>query len=301
MALPTCWPLKVAIFLTATAIVAFAQAQLQAQTGPAAVTTQPKLKHSQHGNWSIAESDNFRFFHRNQHEVVGRLVTVCESSRQLIRKRWLPEAGFASWTPKCDVYLYPSAQEFQQQTRFPAASWGFADMEIGQGKVWMRRLNMRSDVESRLTAVIIHELTHIVLADRFAHQQIPRWADEGIALNSEPPQRQQDLRRWLAEEVRQGRGYSLTQLLNVKQCPQDKYLGDLFYAQSGSLIEFLIQHQPEGEHGVLRLIERTQVGGIEGRQHNDSVTRLETVWRDWIVKSDGTATTPGEQLASDRP
>lgn len=258
------------------------------------------VRHSQVVGWHVTESANFRFYHRSQTDLATRLAGLCEKSRLAIRQRWLGEFGQQTWTIKCDVYLYPTKQEFQQKTRYPADSWGFADLEIGQGQVWMRRLDMRSDVESRLTAVAIHELTHVVLADRFAHRQIPRWADEGIALNSEPPQRQQDMRRWLAGEIRQGRGFTLTQLMAMQQYPADKHLGDLFYAQSGSLIEFLLRQNSDSEEGVMRLVESSQHQGLDKPLQGVSLARLESEWKAWLLKVEANADA-GMQLAADRP
>lgn len=258
------------------------------------------VRHSVVGAWQVTESDNFRLYHRNQTALATRLASLCEKSRLAIRERWLGEFGQAMWTIKCDVYLYPTKEEFQQKTRYPADSWGFADLEIGQGQVWMRRLDMRSDVESRLTAVTIHELTHVVLADRFAHRQIPRWADEGIALNSEPPKRQQDMRRWLAGEIRQGRGFALTQLMAMQQYPTDKHLGDLFYAQSGSLIEFLLQQNSDSEEGVMRLVESSQYQGAGKPLQGISLARLESEWKAWLLKSESNSEAK-VQLAADRP
>ncbi len=269
----------------------------QASAQPAATTA---LRHSQAAGWHIAESDNFRFHHHSQTGLVTRLATLCEASRQEIRKRWLGATQPDTWAIKCNVYLYPTTAEYQQKTRFPADSWGFADLEIGQGKVWMRRLDLRSDNEAKLLAVGIHELTHVVLADRFAVRQIPRWADEGIALNSEPPARQQSMRGWLAGEIRQGRGFSLSQLMSMQQYPQDKHLGDLFYAQSGSLIEFLLSQNSDSELGVLRIVENAQQHGVNQPLLGVSVARLEAEWKAWLLKSDADSQA-GLKVASDRP
>ena len=205
----------------------------------------------------------------------------------------------ATWSVKCDVFLYPTPAEYQQKTRFAADSWGFADLEIGEGKVWMRRLDLRSDNAARVMNVAIHELTHVVLADRFAFRQIPRWADEGIALNSEPASRQDDMRGWLAAEIRQGRGFSLAQLMSMRQYPQDKHLGDLFYAQSGSLIEFLLTQNSDTEEGVLRFVENTQQN-LDKPVSGVSLAKLEVEWKAWLLKSASGPQT-GVQLAGDRP
>ncbi len=299
-----CLPLSLVIFLTTCClpiVLPPATLAVEGNANPAAtgVATGSILRHSQTAAWHVAESDNFRFHHHSQSDLVARLAKVCEDSRLAIRKRWLGASGQDQWTIKCDVYLYPTSREYQLKTRFPPDSWGFADLEIGQGKVWMRRLDLRSDVESRVTAVAIHELTHVVLADRFAIRQIPRWADEGIALNSEPAKRQQDMRRWLAGEIRQGRGFTLNQLMALRQYPQDKHLGDLFYAQSGSLIEFLLSQNSESEAGVLRLVEDSLQQGLDKPLQGVSLTRLESEWKAWLLKSDANAES-GLQLADDR-
>lgn len=273
----------------------FCQAQVKASQ-PSTPAKSVLLRHWASGGWQVAESENFRFFHRNQSAVVSRLSTLCETSRTAVSNRWLGKAKPAAWSVKCDVYLYPSGNEYQQRTRYPADSWGFANLEIGQGQVWVRRLDLRSDNEAKLNAVSVHELTHVVLADRFAQRQIPRWADEGIALNSEPAIRQESLRTWLADEIRQGRGYSLPQLLALQQYPQDKYWGDLFYAQSGSLVEFLIAQNSESEAGVIKLVESAQQAGAQPTLRGVPLSRLEAEWKAWLLKTDS-----APKVASDRP
>ena len=48
-----------------------------------------------------------------------------------------------------------------------------------------------------------HELTHLILADRFSPRQVPRWSDEGMAVLADPAEKQRlhlrDLRQALAD------------------------------------------------------------------------------------------------------
>lgn len=241
------------------------------------------LRQTQSAGWQVTETLNFRFFHHGQFPLVERLAKLCEESRHTIRSRWITTPASEAWSIKCDVYLYASPADFLQKTRFPPDSWGFADLEIGQGKVWMRRLDLRSDQEARLMNVAVHELAHVVLADRFATRQIPRWADEGIALNSEPASRQRDLRGWLATQIRQGRGYTLPQLVSLRQYPPDKFLGDLFYAQSGSLVEFLLTRQGDSAESVLRFVESSQPGAAQPVTAA-ALAQLESEWKAWLLQ-----------------
>lgn len=238
-------------------------------------------------SWQVIESRSFRVHHVGQLAVAERLSPLCEKSRQSLQERWLGDAAKEFWSPKCDLFLYPSGAEFQRLTRFPADTWGFADLEIGQGKVWLRRLHLRTDDPQRLDKTLVHELTHVVLADYFAEHQIPRWADEGIAVLSEPADRQNELRDWLTQEATQNRLFSLKELASQKQIPRDKRLGDLFYAQSSALIEFLLTKQKLTGSQVLRFVAESEARGLDAtlRRWFPEVTLSgwESDWRRWLT------------------
>lgn len=177
--------------------------------------------------------------------------------------------------------------DFQRLTRRPAELMGFADLEIGDGKVWMRRLHVRIDDVQSLDKLLVHELTHVVLADHFARHQIPRWADEGIAVLSEPVARRNELRRWLLEEARQGRLFSLKELASQRHVPRDKRLGDLFYAQSTVLIEYLLTERKLSESQVLQFVSDSEAKGLDHSLErwfpDETFAALETHWRQWLA------------------
>ena len=247
------------------------------------------VRRSETNGWKIIESKSFRIHHVGSSAVAERLAPLCERTRQSLRARWLSDTKPTDWSPKCDLFLYPSASEFQRLTRFPADTWGFADLEIGDKKVWLRRLHVRTDDAKRIDKLLVHELTHVVLADYFAEHQIPRWADEGIAVMSEPIERRNELRRWLTQEAEQGRLFSFRELATQRHVPRDKRLGDLFYAQSSALIDFLLTARRLSEPQVLRLVSESESRGL-----NETLTRwfpdvtasaLESDWRQWLTTS----------------
>lgn len=237
--------------------------------------------------WQVVESRSFRIHHVGQPTVAERLAPVCERTRQSLRARWLGETNNSAWSLKCDLFLYPSGKEFQRLTRFSAETWGFADLEVGDRKVWMRRLHLRTDDAARIDKLLVHELTHVVLADYFAEHQIPRWADEGIAVLSEPAERRTKLREWLNQEAKQGRLFSLQELTQQRSVPQDKRLGELFYAQSVALVEFLLTDRQLSESELLRFVADCEAHGLPTatrRQFPDSVAdRWESDWREWMA------------------
>ncbi|HLQ45117.1 MAG TPA: hypothetical protein VK137_10340, partial [Planctomycetaceae bacterium] len=74
-------------------------------------------------SWHIAESRNFRIHHRGAHDVSTTVVKLLEESRDQLRRRWLDQQDRTEWSPKCDVFLYPSAASFRQLTGRPAEMW----------------------------------------------------------------------------------------------------------------------------------------------------------------------------------
>ena len=112
---------------------------------------------------------------------------------------------------------------------------------------------------ARWTAILPHEVTHVVVADLFTVQQIPRWADEGIAVLAEP-RREQNLRAAdLRESLSSGQVFDLRQLMSI-DTPEAKDWS-LYYAQSVSLTRFLVeQGTPE------QLIQFVREVGSQGNR-----------------------------------
>ena len=101
-------------------------------------------------------------------------------------KRWASKTARTSWQPPCEIYLYPTAKQYAQMTGQPEDSPGYSTMGMNAGKIISRRVNLRTDHPTLVKAVLPHEITHVILADFFTEQQIPRWADEGLAVLAEP-------------------------------------------------------------------------------------------------------------------
>jgi hypothetical protein len=239
------------------------------------------------GGWKVLESQNFRVHFVGDAEVAESIVPLCENSCHRVRQQWLAAKVQAEWSPKCDVYLYRSGREFEKYAQAPAEVWGFADLAVGDGKVWSRKLHMRVDDLERLKNVLVHELTHVVMAEKFTDRPIPRWADEGIAVCCEPEERRRAFVEPLAEEASKKRLLTLRDLTRMQHVPQDPRQGELFYGESGALIEFLMSEQKLKEPQVLALID-----DCDRRGWNNAVSRhlpkttakqFETSWNTWLI------------------
>src|SRR4030095_14264065 len=128
-------------------------------------------------------------------------------------RRWYGSAPKGPWTPKCDIYLYPTPRLFSQMTGQPEESPGFSTMGMNGGRIIARRVNLRVDHPNLLRAILPHEITHVVLAALFPHQQIPRWADEGMAVLAEPLAEQHLRATDLNQPLSTGQLFKLDQLM----------------------------------------------------------------------------------------
>ena len=161
--------------------------------------------------WQVLETDHFRVFHADP-ALARKAAEAAEAVRAEQTDKWGSPAREAGWSPRCDLYLYPTPQEFARMTGQPETSPGFSTMSINGDRVIARRVNLRADHPQLLTAILPHEVTHVVLADLFIQQQIPRWADEGMAVLAEPRTEQLGRASELAGPIREGRIFKLSRV-----------------------------------------------------------------------------------------
>lgn len=199
-------------------------------------TFEPTAGQSANG-WQVKQTRNFRILHTDA-DLADQVAEIAEATRDAQSRRWSGNATRADWTPRCDIYLYPTSKAFAQQTGQPEDSPGFSTMGLNAGKIVARRLNLRADHPTLLTAVLPHEVTHVILADLFPNQQIPRWADEGMAVLSEPESEQLARVADLAKPLASAKLFNVQQLMTMDY-PDGRYWS-LYYAQSVSLTQFLV-------------------------------------------------------------
>ena len=118
----------------------------------------------------------------------------------------------------------------------PAESLGVSHLDVGEGRVWSRRIDVLGDDRQQLERVLEHELAHVVLADRFCNTRIPHWADEAIATLSENGTRVAGMRSTIRDADSRGDLLAPRDILSLRQYPRGQAAAELFYAQSASLI-----------------------------------------------------------------
>jgi hypothetical protein len=228
--------------------------------------------------WQVRETRNFRIYHTDPALGV-KAAEAAEATRNHQAKRWGSAAIRTAWSPRCDIYLYPSAAEFARMTGQPESSPGFSTMGINANRVISRRVNLRGDHPQLIAAILPHEVTHVVLADLFTEQQIPRWADEGIAVLAEPVSEQLSRAAELTGPLREGKVFKLSELMAIDYPNEEAW--NLYYAQSVSVTQFMVQQGTPAQ--FISFVRGAQQKGIDTAlrevYHMEGSSELEQRWQ----------------------
>jgi hypothetical protein len=205
----------------------------------------------------VTESANFRIRHTDA-ALADAIARAAEATRESQARRWSGSTP-RNWSPKCEIDVYPTAVVFAAETQQPADSPGFSTMTSDGNAISGRRIRLRADHPDLLTAILPHEVTHVVLADLFPAQPVPRWADEGIAVLSEPKVEQERRLAELDRALQGGKIFTIESLM-VRDCPEGEFW-PLYYAQSISLTRFLVSQGKPAQ--FIDFLHRSQSGAVE--------------------------------------
>jgi hypothetical protein len=208
----------------------------------------------------VAQTANFRV--RWDGAEPGELRTLAASCEKLVselKASWTAHRDSAAWLPQCEVVVHRGLSEYVaalgpgcEQTS------GCTTIRIDQGHVVLRQIDLRADALDWWSESLPHELTHVVLADRFSARRIPPWADEGIAMLAESRRKRSRRLTALRDVVSGGMTYELGDLLNVATSPPPA-LQTAFYGQSLLLVSLLMEWGTRQQ--LLQFVEASQSQG----------------------------------------
>jgi len=247
--------------------------------------------------WSVAETMNFRIYHNLSPEWVERTAQVAERTRASMQRKWLGQSQPA-WNPKCEIFLHASAQDYSRATGVPASSPGHSSFQLDAGRVLSRRIDLHCDDNNIFMAVLPHEATHVVLAGNFGDKPVPRWADEGIAVLTEPRDKIERHLRTLPDHRQAHQLFPVKQLVNMSDYPDPHYVA-AFYAESVSLVEFLSKERgPEVFTQFVRDGLRENFDAALARHYG--FVNFDDLEARWQAHAFGGQAAPANQTASNR-
>lgn len=228
----------------------------------------------------VAETPNFRVHCCTSAERLRELAEACERLKARCQTTWLGDNS-ANWQPRCEVVVHATVGAYCRTLGAGSErTSGCSTVRLDKGRVAERRIDLRSDAEGWLTETLPHELTHVILADRFTDRRIPAWADEGIAMLAESPDKLQRRLNELRAVISTGRMVSLRQLMSLENGPTPESRA-AFYGQSVTLTGLLLERGTPKQ--LIEFIHSGQRDGYDKALRNvygvESWSALETDWR----------------------
>ncbi len=212
-------------------------------------------------SWHITETDNFRVLNYGTRPLDRAIGQSCERLRTRLAVQLLGKVS-GSWKPKCDVVLHPSDASYDREVGAGGNSTiASALVDRLQSKISLRRIDVRSTRVDWQQTSLAHELTHVVLADRFEFDVLPRWLDEGIAIMADSAAKRKQHVLRAGRDVTQGTHFALAELLLLDGYPPPTRWG-AFYDQSAAIVEFLV-----AQGGYQRLMEFVDLACERGYDH----------------------------------
>lgn len=201
----------------------------------------------------------------------------------------LGESSPKPWVVRCAIHVHPTTDSFERTVGgSPADARGATSLEFSGDRVISRRIDVMGDGSAVVPDAIAHELVHVVLADRFVHAAPPRWADEGLALLFDTPEKQRGHEADFQDARRRGLALSAADLLAAEDYPASAVRQRAFYGQSAALVRWLIARRDAAT--FIRFLEDASNRGIEhALEHHYELASLVSVSSAW--------SSPGKEVA----
>jgi hypothetical protein len=213
------------------------------------------------------------------HKQITQTNQLCESLKAELSTLWgLPQSK-QSWSPRCEIVLHATLQSYIAEVGPEGAQTkGCSYIGIDKGRVVARRIDLIVEKDGSVSA-LPHELTHVVVADRFGGRPVPHWFDEGIAMLADTREKQILHERDCHEAIRDNTTLELSKLLTLEQFESPQQM-PAFYGQSLFLVHMLAQ-QKSPTQLLDFAVDATKVGyDASLRKHYsiDGVKALEQLW-----------------------
>ncbi len=167
------------------------------------------------------ETQNLRIHGIGKQADAAGWANQCERLRSTLCKQWLGAKQPRDWSPKCDIVLHATLAEYLRAVGADqAATIGASLIDWAGDRIILRRIDIRADRAGWLNGALAHELTHAILADEFGpREELPLWADEGMAVLADPATKQALHLRDFHHGLRRGSSWRLADFLPTNLRP----------------------------------------------------------------------------------
>jgi hypothetical protein len=208
----------------------------RAQGGGDTTVTVRQRKEAVDG-WQVVETQNVRVYYHKEADMAEKAARLAEKTRVDMQMKWIGKTD--SWSPPCEIYLHDTADTYSAYTKVSRSLPGHSAIRLEAGKgVVERKIHVRCDDLNLFIGTLPHEVTHVVIAGQFGDKLPPRWADEGVAVLTEPRERIELHLRNLPAHNTGHQLFRVRDLMRMDDYPDSQQIG-AFYAESVSVVDFL--------------------------------------------------------------
>ncbi len=198
----------------------------------------PVIVFAQEAPWRVFKSTHFLVFYNSASEdLLNQLTEKAEGYYDEIADLLgLNRFNYWTWDNRAKIYLYDTQEEYKKAN-------SNLDWSIGLVMVGNKTIQSYTAAPGLLDNVLAHELAHIIFREMvgFNNPAVPLWLDEGVAVFHEKRSNNQSVKKYLAKKLQDNTSISLSQLYSFDLMhTKDKQLVELFYLESYSLLNYLI-------------------------------------------------------------
>ncbi len=212
---------------------------------------------------------------------LGSVLKQCEEARRELTTTWNVLEHEKEWLPKCDIHVHRYRNAYINAVGIAASQTdGCSSVQVDNGKVVGRRIDLLIGQQGHLPA-LKHELTHVVIADRFQGQPPPHWFDEGIAMLADNREKQSLHLRDCFEAVNTRRSIPLDTLLSLEGFTSPDQMAP-FYGQSLTLVAMLTEKRPASVL-VSFALDAKVLGYSAALRKHYAIDDLQSLEKEWLA------------------
>ncbi len=229
-----------------------------------------------HGNSVRAVSTNFDIL---ASALDAREVAqLCERRRTDLAGQLAEGTVLLAWNPRCEVVVHATCESYRAAVGCGGeSSKGSSWIGVQKSQITRRRIDLLA--ECKALPALGHELTHVVLADLFDGQRPSPWADEGLAVFFDRPEKQRRHQQDLQRALNHRTIWPLATLMSHESYPPTSSF-PAFYAQSASLTAFLVRQGSPSR--FIHFVKSAKAKGIDQALLDEyainGVRELERLW-----------------------
>ncbi|MEI7998799.1 MAG: peptidase MA family metallohydrolase [Candidatus Omnitrophota bacterium] len=194
-------------------------------------------------DWEMLKGDNFIVNYRSNvpEDFVKTVLDSAQESFMSVSEN-LGISRFQSWSgeKRAVIYIYSDQNDYIKKG-------GQAGWSHGASLVQAKTIKTYPSDEGFFDSLLPHELGHIILHEYVGpYANVPLWFDEGVAMYQEKAKRI-GTNKIVQEALENGQFIPLSQLTDMRlYSNSDQKIVSLFYAESASIVNFMITQLGDG-------------------------------------------------------